>query len=382
MGKARWLPTALVILIVPLCNALTWQVEAVDNTGAGQYSSLKIDSEGNAHVAYVVDNHDHLLKYGFWDHTLKHWSTMLVAGGASFCSLTLDSKRYPHISYADFGTGNGAMLRYAFWDGTSWKIQGVPIRSSSVIGYYTSITLDHSDRPTISYYNYEGAGGGFVLTMRTVSWNGSYWENRTVDGTYGSGKFNYITSDSVGRPQLVYANVSAMTASLRYARWDGDRWQSEILEGADQAAYIESVALTLDNRDNPHIVYTDVDNQVVKYATRRGGKWTFQTVDRLLRRRYPDRNGIALDAAGNPFISYFDAATGLLKIAFKHNDHWIVEVVDHDYCGYTSSMQIAGGVLWLTYSDDMGGLKSARAELTAADKTKVQAGQSPSKSIK
>jgi hypothetical protein len=381
MVRALCLPAVLAILLAQLCNAFEWQIEMVDDTGAGQYSSLKIDTDGNAHVAYVVES-THGLKYGFWDHKLKRWFTMPVAGGASFCSLTLDSKQRPHLSYADFGTGKGAMLRYVYWDGASWKGQGIPIKTADVIAYYTSIALDRNDRPTISFYNYEGSGGGFVLTMRTASWNGSYWESRTVDGTYGSGKFNYIASDTAGRPHLVYANVGAMNASLRYARWDGDRWRAEILEGADHAYYVESVAIAIDSRDTPHITYTDVVNQVVKYATRQGGKWSFQRVDTLLRRRYPDRNGIALDVEGNPFISYFDAATGLLKVASKSNDKWLTEVVDQSFSGYTSSLQIARGVLWVTYCDDSGGLKCARRNVSDSKRTDGKPGDLPFKDMR
>src|SRR5580700_6304376 len=92
--------------------ASTWQVDRVDYSAAGQFSSLKIDKDGNAHVAYVLEDEQRTLKYGFWDHILKRWFVMPVAVGASFCSLALDSKQHPHISWSDHGAGSGARLRY------------------------------------------------------------------------------------------------------------------------------------------------------------------------------------------------------------------------------------------------------------------------------
>jgi hypothetical protein len=121
---------------------------------------------------------------------------MDVAPGAEFCSLTLDSKQQPHISYVDHGTSRGARVRYAHWDGRSWKLQGMPLVNPGTFGYYTSIALDPKDNPTISFYDYADPDNHFILRLRTFSWNGNYWEARTVDPEYGSGKFNSLATDS------------------------------------------------------------------------------------------------------------------------------------------------------------------------------------------
>src|SRR5215831_18133086 len=120
-----------------------WRIDTVDSAAAGHFSSLKIDKDGNAHVAYTTDEDGTPLKYSFWDHRLDRWFTMVVDHGASFTSLVLDSKQHPHISYADAGGSKGAKLRYAYWDGTTWKKMPIPL-SAEVIGYYTGIALDAS----------------------------------------------------------------------------------------------------------------------------------------------------------------------------------------------------------------------------------------------
>ena len=167
-----------------------WQVEIVDHSGVSKFSSLKIDKYGNAHVAYVTEDGSYSLKYAFWDHATKRWFIMTVSQNASYCSLALDSKQHPHISWADFGVVNGSKLRYAYWDGQSWNTQAIPLNAET-IGYYTSLVLDADDHPSISFYEYNGpAGTEFRVRMRNVTWNGQYWAARTVDGDNQSGKFN------------------------------------------------------------------------------------------------------------------------------------------------------------------------------------------------
>ena len=50
-------------------TAADWKIETVDSSGAGMFTSLKIDKFGNAHVAYVPEAEGHPLKYAFRDGT-------------------------------------------------------------------------------------------------------------------------------------------------------------------------------------------------------------------------------------------------------------------------------------------------------------------------
>lgn len=335
-------------------NAPEWHREVVDST-SGRFSSLQIDRSGNAHVAYM-DEARTLLKYSFWDHTLRKWFTTTLDRTRGFCSLVLDSKQRPHISYLAYGDGQ---LNHIYWDGTSWDRQPIRIKAKD-ISYYTSITLDAQDLPRISYYEYWGTGEDYRLHLRNVLWNGQFWEVSTVDSTPGSGKFNAIVSDSAGNPQIAYANVKAENASLRYARWNGRFWDIDILEGATAPFYVYSVNVVLDKSGVPHITYTDVMNRLVKYATRRDGRWRLEVVDSLGDTAYPDRNGIAVDDQGQPYISYYDARRGVLKLAYRRDQKWQTEIVDQDFAGFTSSLQIDHATIWLTYADESGGLKCAR----------------------
>lgn len=347
-----WLSTAFAV------SAANWTIETVDPVGGGEFTSLRFDEAGDAHVAYF-DEAEHSVKYGFWDRKLGKWFTTTIDKSAGFCSLTLDSKQYPHISYAGWGAGP---LMYAHWDGSSWKTQPIEVRAKE-ISFYNSIAVGLDNNPIISFYEMVGADEKGWLRLRTASFNGSFWAVRTVDSTAGSGKFNSMATDSLGHPHIAYANVKYENATLRYASWDGETWTPQIIEGVGGTDYNSfSVALTLDRHDVPHIAYTDINIGLVKYITPVGKTWKSEVVDSLQKAGYPDRNGIALDDQGNPYISYYDSGLGQLKLAHRRNGVWVIEVVDTGFVGFTSSLQIQNDEVWVTYTDGSG-LRAAHRTL-------------------
>lgn len=366
MPRISVLVFGLTTCLVGTSQAATWKIETLDQSGVGKFSSLKVDKTGNVHVAYVVDDGKDSLKYAFWDHVLGRWFIMTVAERASFSSLVLDSKQHPHISYADSGTIIGCKLRYAYWDGTSWKNQAVPL-AADTIAYYTSIKLDGSDNPSISFYEYNGPRGtAFRVRCRIVTWNGKYWDVTTIDGENQSGKFNSLGIDVNGYLHLAYANVNTHTAGVRYAYWDGKSWQLEVVDDVNSSHSLVgfSVCMVVDKEGNPHLSYTTygASPASVKYAVRKGGRWQVQVMEQISRVGYPDRNSIALDDEGRPYLSYYDAGQGTLRMAHQEKGQkWMTETIDSNGSGFTSSLQIDQGTVWISYADEANrGLKVAR----------------------
>jgi len=352
----------------PAVTVQPWQTEYVEQPGVQvKYTSARIDELGNVHVAYAIDDGNRYpLRYAIWDHDVKRWFTMTVDENVGTCSLTLDSKNHPHISYTDFA---GGRLRYASWDGAKWKTEVLPVNSENV-NYYQSIAMLPGDRPNISFYEYQGPKGSDIrIRLRTVMWNGKYWELRTVDSDQGSGKFNAMISDPQGHLHLAYANVSAGTGGMRYAFWDGQAWKSEIIEGEQENNGHDvgwSCNIALDKQGNPHLTYVDQSTRWLKYAVRKGGHWQIQTLHSLAGIGYPDRNSITIDPNGQPYMSYFDAGKGTLQVAHPEGQRWMIETLDQGGAGFTSSIQIDRGVIWVTYADMVnGGLKVARRPLSA-----------------
>jgi hypothetical protein len=351
-GEKRKAGSALLVFVIACggvgrLTAAEWKVQLVDPAAAGTFSSFRLDSHGNGHVSYLDEPHNQL-KYGFWDRRLNKWFTTALDASGGFCSLAVDSSDLPHISYLDYGSGR---IKYAHWDGSSWEKKTLLIRAKN-ISFYTSIAMDPQDRPRISYYEYWGAGDDYTLHLRIVAWNGVSWEVQTIDRTAGSGKFNFLASDSKRNPRIAYANVKAENQSLRYARWNGRSWEIDVIEGAREPFAVFSVSLALDPNDVPHIAYTDVANNLVKYAVKRDGKWQISTVGALKESAYPDRHGIAVDEAGNPYISYYDAGLGTLKLVYRKDGRWKMETVAENFAGFTSSLQISGGAVYVTFRDD------------------------------
>jgi len=355
-GLLVWV--TLIVMPVSWVHAAEWQLGVAKGAIGGQYSSMRFDEYGNAHICSFSPANG-VLSYSFWDHAADKWFSTRIDKGGNFCSLALDSAQHPHISYL-FNAG----LHYAHWNGNSWEKQLIPVQAV-VIGYNTSIALDSDGRPAISFYEEQGMSPDWHR-LRMVFWNGKYWELRTADAAKGGGKFNSIAIDSSGRPVIAYAPVIYENASLRFARWNGHSWDIEIIEGAKGPAIMYSVGMALDKEDTPHIVYTDVANQLVKYAVKRNGKWTTEVIDALVKVGYPDRNGIALDDQGNVYLSYYDAGSGVLKLAYKRDGKWVREIVDENYAGFSSCVAVHNGSIWLTYADATGEiLRYARRNLPA-----------------
>jgi hypothetical protein len=344
-----------------------WSIEVVDASGPGKFSTLKVDKSGNVHIAYIVDDDYHTLKYAYRDSVTKRWFSMALSQGASFCDLALDSKQFPHISYADFGTTSGAGLHHVYWDGSEWHNLRLPL-NSDVVGYYTSIVLDTRDYPSISFYEYRGPKGTEIsVRMRVVSWNGKYWEVLTIDGDNQSGKFNSMATDAQGNRYLAYANVSAITAGVRYAYLNGRVPTVEVVDDRsknDTELVGHSLRMAVDKNGTPHLTYVNYSRPAVKYAVRKDGHWLVQTIEPLVGTAYPDRNSIAVDEQGRPYVGYFDPGRGSLRLAHRDQDKWAIETVDINGSGFTSSLQVDQGVIWMSYADETAGsLKVAMRDL-------------------
>jgi len=87
-----------------------------------------------------------------------------------YTSIALDSSDNPHISYFDETNSD---LKYARWNGTDWITETVD--SDGQVGTHTSITLDSSDNPHISYFD------GTNMDLKYAWWNGTDWVPETVD---------------------------------------------------------------------------------------------------------------------------------------------------------------------------------------------------------
>ncbi|HEX6383278.1 MAG TPA: hypothetical protein VF177_01290 [Anaerolineae bacterium] len=216
-----------------------------------------------------------------------------------YTSLALDSSGHPHISYWD---GSNDDLKYARWDGSSWQVETVD--SAGEVGRYTSLALDSSGQPHISYLDFTN------YDLKYARWDGSSWQIETVDSAGRVGEHTSLALDSSGRPHISYSG-NIFNDDLKYARWDGSSWQIETVYSAGDVGWYTSLAL--DGSGQPHISYWNFSNGDPKYARWDGSSWQIETVDSA--GRVGEDTSLALDGDGQPHISYRDRSNDDLKYA-------------------------------------------------------------------
>ncbi|MCH7761785.1 T9SS type A sorting domain-containing protein [candidate division TA06 bacterium] len=282
----------------------SWTIEIVDSAGfIGESSSIQIDAFGNPHIAYF-DLGRNMIKYAVktagW--TIEPVDSTYAIG---YTSLALDGSGNPHISYCaidifqpvDFG------LRYATKNG-SWAIENVDFSETYGVGQYTSIELNASGNPRISYFTSPGFG---TKNLKYTAKNGAFWTTDNVQITGDVGRYSSLALDTSGNPHISFYNLEL--ADLRYAT-KNPSWTIQNIDLPGGVGKWTSIAI--DNNGYLHLSYYDETNGILKYAAW-NGTWTVQNVDVL--GNMGQYTSLALDSDGNPHISYWDSNNGDLKYA-------------------------------------------------------------------
>ena len=274
---------------------------------------------------YVHDTTYSDLKYVYWDG--NNWRYETINGGVAageYSSITLDSSDNPHISF--YASYYNFDLGYTYWDGSNWQVTFVD--TDGDVGKWTSIALDSSDYPHISYYD-ETNGD-----LKYARWDGSNWLITAVDTALIVGEYTSIDLDSFDNPHIsYYANTNC---DLRYAYWDVSNWQISIVDDVNNVGQYSSIAL--DSNDYPHISYIDFSIHDLKYARWDGSTWQKSTVDE---ESINYGSSIVLDSFDHPHIAYCNSGGPGLRYAYWDGSNWQITAVDtDDYAGYYPSIAL------------------------------------------
>ena len=297
-----------------------WQREIVesgnhyDNT-----TSLVLDSNDHPHIAYVAwavgGGSAHDLKYAY--HDGNAWNITYLESMVDFMSLALDSQERPHISCSTSDPPNHRLIHIS-WDGNQWHNETVE-QDGWVLE--NSIAIDSNDRIHISYKKFITGGSGH---LKYAYFNGESWKNETLDDQGDAGSYNSIALNSIDLPHIAYCNSQVQNYRLLFTSFDGISWNKEIVDSEGMVGLYSS--LVIDSEDRPHISYIENGpNYALRYAFWNGVAWQNETVDS---EGYISYSSIALSPSGQKHICY-KSSSGGLKYAWSNRViNWSIQVVD------------------------------------------------------
>ena len=132
-----------------------WHAETVDAPAVGEWPSIAVDKSDNPHISYYEWQYDGSLstaslRNGQWhiETVDSHWEQIAGVGGGT--SLAIDSSGNPHICYCV-----KYLLKYATFQNGRWYTETVDSGSKNSFSAMCSMALDRSDKPHISYYDFD-----------------------------------------------------------------------------------------------------------------------------------------------------------------------------------------------------------------------------------
>jgi len=303
-----------------------WHIEVVDDGSGhdvGSFTALAIDHDGDLHIGY--NQTKNALRYAYRGAHDKQWYKMTVdPQGGTFISLVVDSKDRPHFAYNSLFLSG---LHYAYWDGTRWTKEVIDATRTN---HMTSIGLDASGNPRISYYQEETPEGHYALLLKYAYFDGKTWYVQTLDHHITRGKFSSIAIDSSGNPHIAYSDQGI--GDLRYTYFDGSVWDNLVPDShhAENSYLGIGNSIALDPSGNPAIAYFDMSKRTVKLTRWNGKIWKTEVVDQLVDvPSYADRVSLKVDSQNVPHVAFYDGGLGALKYAEKDDKGWNVEIVDN-----------------------------------------------------
>lgn len=299
-----------------------WDLTTVDSSAdVGEYSSIVIDSNDDAHISYF-DASSKDLKYA--TDASGQWTAYTIDSGGDVgygSSIALDSNDALHISYDDSTNGD---LKYATNVNGTWEIS--TIESQGNVGAYSSIGVNSYDKVHISYY--DATNGD--LRHATNQYSNGEWSLASVATSGNVGHHTSLVIDSADTVHISYIDYD--DEALHYAEntWGPSGWVTTVIDsGSDSIG--SSTSIAVDDSNKVHISYHDVTDNDLKYATDVSGSWVTSLVDEA--GDVGDSSSITTDSEGVVHISYFDDTNENLKHATNINtgqngSNWMIMTVD------------------------------------------------------
>ena len=327
-------------------TSLQWTRWSADTgSSVGFWSSVKLDSKGNPHVAFYKDGVPGLLRYA----TRKNntWTVITLDQTSStfngvWASIDLDSLDLPHVAYFAATSGSSGRLMYIRKQaGGAFTIpeQIEPVNN----GYHVKLKLWHGV-PRVAYVSRDDA------TLRYAEKNIGGWVVEPASAlaagnlSISDGDIGFDVNRLTGRPHIVSPSTNS-PAGLRYVTKVGSTWSSELVDTLAVGETGIAPSIALDAAGVPHISYFDKQNVDLRYARRTGTSWTLETVDAT--GNTGNYSEIMIQPNGTPSIAFLEfASMGVndrIRYARRLGGGWQIETVDD--VGVSSSFAFLGATL-------------------------------------
>jgi methionine-rich copper-binding protein CopC len=289
---------------------------AVDSAGNWCPTSIQVDKQDNAHIAYMKNGvglvyaSQGVSSGSFYHETAYSGGNVMTTGQWRALSLALDSQGKPLIAYLAMNS-SGCYFEYVYKDST-WHAEELnkPLARDGCWMYYFSIAVDSQGKPHICYSCGIGDSGNFgetSLRYLTQNANGD-WNTPIIIDTYPTqmsssspyngdvGRFCSMALDSKGNPYISY--YDGINKNLMYTYFIDTTPPSVDVNpvgGAFNAPLIVTLTAT-DQQSIATIYYTTDGSTPTTNSTQYASPISISTNTTL---KY-----FAVDLAGNPSIVY------------------------------------------------------------------------------
>lgn len=229
-------------LKIAYLNDSVWETITVDSLGdTGFAPSVVVDHAGNIHISYAKkDSWD--LKYAVCQDSV--WEVHIIDTTnirIFFSGLAIDSNGNPHITYDELIGNSQGYLKYAYKQNESWHIVVFDSNETPLPG---AIAMDSLSHPHILYSVAHSL-------IKYAYWDGTSWTIEVVHGVPRQVNCYDISLDRNGFPHIVYS-IDEMGVWYAYKTPQGVWEREQVISGI-----FGQVSLALDSNDTPHIAFHD-----------------------------------------------------------------------------------------------------------------------------